>query len=84
MQGRPYLNERGDLILLADAFQKELETLNNAILANPRTSARELERITGIGRNRVPVMANNLGWQRKGSVWVREDKNMVLPTGRIM
>jgi DnaB-like helicase N terminal domain/AAA domain len=43
--------------------------LHRAILSNQSASNRELELITGIGRNRIERLAFDLGWIRRKKVW---------------
>jgi hypothetical protein len=45
--------------------------LLRAIQTNPSSSNRELELITGIGRNRIEHLAFDLGWIRRKKVWTR-------------
>ena len=50
----------------------EVERLVQAMAKNPRASGRELEKITGIGRNRVKNVASQAGFSRGASGWTRD------------
>lgn len=74
IQGRPYLDERGDFAVLVGEWQEEVNRLSEAIAANPRISYRELTRVTRIGKNRIATVAANAGWQKQGEIWVSTKK----------
>lgn len=74
----PFLDSTGDLAMLTDADDPFVETeaetesrLAATIAANPAISKRELERLTGIGRNRVDSVAARFGWIFGTSGWTK-------------
>jgi len=67
IQLEPFIDKIGDMGVLTDgdstgAGQTDLERLSAAISANPKTSIRQLEKSTGIGRNRIPKLAAEADW----------------------
>ncbi len=74
IQGRPYLTETGDFRLVEEPEptlgSTEAERLLNYLKLCPEASYRQIEEATGINKNRVPTVAQTLGWEKKGSLWV--------------
>lgn len=66
IQLEPFIDQIGDMAVLTDdsntASQSESERLDAAIAANQAASIRQLEKETGVGRNRIPKLAATLGW----------------------
>jgi 5S rRNA maturation endonuclease (ribonuclease M5) len=83
IQGRPYINDKGDFGVLFEpsAVTKELtegEKLAAAITANPTVSYRELEQITGIALKRIGKIAEKIGWSKVGGAWTRPENQQEL------
>lgn len=56
---------------LSEQTEDEVHHLDHAISADPMASARELAKLTGIGRNRIESVAAKSGWRRSNSGWSR-------------
>ncbi|HKT88466.1 MAG TPA: AAA family ATPase [Candidatus Sulfotelmatobacter sp.] len=72
IQGRPFINDIGDFVMIED-FSDE-EKLTRALTQNPRGSLRDLQEATGIGKNRVSAIAEGLGWKKIAGVWIQDGK----------
>jgi hypothetical protein len=74
IQGRPFINEIGDFGVIEE-FNDE-EKLTRALTLNPRGSLRDLQDVTGIGKNRIAALADGLGWKKVKDLWV-QDKQLI-------
>jgi AAA domain len=74
IQGRPFISDIGDFALISE-FSEE-EKLARALAQNPLSSLRDLQQVTGIGKNRVAAIAEGLGWKKVGAIWT-QDKQVV-------
>jgi hypothetical protein len=85
IQGRPYINERGDFVVLeSNGGDDPAETMEIAVntdkvqamiekvRANPKTSSRELRKDTGFGLTRVKNTMAGRGWVQDVGVWVNK------------
>jgi AAA domain/CHC2 zinc finger/Toprim-like len=84
VQGKPYLSDRGDLVVLANPQQEAADRLVVAIEANLQASLRELERKTGINKDRISRIALGLGWKKEGSTWTRTGVPELVPAALVM
>ena len=68
IQLEPFIDQIGDMAVLTEETKQtsaqgtETEKLSAAIAANPTASIRRIAEITDIGRNRVPGLAEKVGW----------------------
>lgn len=70
------LRDDGRYIVVDTAAENSMdegELLAEAIAANPSASIRQLQKATGIGRNRVAKVAAATGWTFGDSTWERKD-----------
>ncbi len=70
IQGRPYISDTGDFAMIEELDEEE--KLERALTIDPRASLRQLEKETGIGKNRLTTVAEGIGWRHDGRVWVPE------------
>lgn len=83
IQGRPYINERGDFVVLESdggedpAETKEIAAPDDKVLAMiekvkaaPQTSARLLRKDSGFGLARVKSTMAASGWVQQDGIWV--------------
>lgn len=74
IQGRPFINETGDFKLIVEPkkspAQSETECLVAALRLNPTASYREVERATGIKKDRIKPLADRAGWEKRGDRWL--------------
>jgi len=72
----PFLDQVGDFAVLpkdtCTSKLPELECLKQAIEENSQSSLRQLEKLTGIGRNRIPKLAEEAGWLYSRTGWGRK------------
>jgi hypothetical protein len=54
-----------------DNSTDEADRVAIAISANRAASIRELEQITGIGKNRITKLAGSKGWRKEGDKWLQ-------------
>jgi hypothetical protein len=71
IQGRPFINDRGDFAMLE--MPSDDEKIHRALLDDSTLNARELAAATGISVNRVTQLANRLGWKKNKRTWEREE-----------
>lgn len=75
IQGRPYINDRGDFVVLTPGAssvgdtRSEVEALDKAIREKPTASYRDLAAKTGINISRIAEVAAKAGWRKDGEVW---------------
>jgi hypothetical protein len=74
LEGRPYINTTGDFAVIEPPTDEE--RLARALTNNHAASLRELEGLTGIGKNRVATVAARIGWKQDGKLWV-QDKTII-------
>jgi AAA domain-containing protein len=85
IQGRPYINEKGDFVVLESggsddpAETKEVavnsdkvQAMIEKVKANPKTSSRELRKDTGFGLARVKNSMAGRGWVQEDGIWVNK------------
>ncbi len=82
IQGRPYINEKGDFAVLESdggedpAATKEPQSndgddrLFEMLKADPTTTYRALGKATGYGMSRLRNVLQHAGWVQEGGVWV--------------
>jgi hypothetical protein len=86
IQGRPYINEKGDFVVLESdggddaASTKELSAdadkvrkMVEKVRVNPKTSSRELRKDTGFGLSRVKKEMQEKGYIQEDGVWVNKE-----------
>ena len=76
VQLNPYLDTKGDFVVLADQppqQEPEIDRLLRAIQENPMASKVQLQAATGIGRNRISKLAATAGWSFKPLIGWRHD-----------
>jgi hypothetical protein len=57
--------------LEVDSSIGEADRAASAISANPTATIRELEKVTGIGKNRIVRLAASKGWRKEGDQWLK-------------
>jgi hypothetical protein len=82
IQGRPYINEKGDFVVLESdgredpAATKEPQSndgdsrLFEMLKADPKTTYRALGKATGYGMSRLRNVLQHAGWVQEEGVWV--------------
>jgi hypothetical protein len=70
LEGRPYINTTGDFAMIE--LPTDEERLARVLAGDQDLSLRELQGLTGIGKNRVTAVAAKIGWKQVGKVWVQE------------
>ncbi len=70
IQGRPYIDQLGDFVLVAQPTDEELVV--KAICEAPNANVREIAAATRISVNRVTKIANSVGWKKDGKIWVQD------------
>ena len=85
IQGRPYINENGDFVVLESdggedaAATKELsaddgkvQAMVEKVKANPKTTSRQLRKDTGFGLSRVKNTMAAGGWVQQDGIWINK------------
>jgi hypothetical protein len=75
-QARMEIELRDGLYIIApdlevDSSIGEADRAASAISANPTATIRELEKVTGIGKNRIVRLAASKGWRKEGDQWLK-------------
>lgn len=70
LEGRPHINATGDFAMIEPPTDEE--RLARALVNDQSASLRQLEGLTGIGKNRVTAVAAKIGWKQVGKLWVQE------------
>jgi hypothetical protein len=72
VQGRPYIDEKGDFVILDEGKEGIEDRISEAIEKEPTLSKRALMSRFGVGDLRLTKITNNLGWSRgKKKGWER-------------
>lgn len=80
IQGRPYVDERGTFVVLAEAEAVDIQTeLITTIASCPTHPMRMLLKRFGIGQKRAEKMASVGGWFWDGHEWSKETKERFGP-----
>lgn len=64
----PYIDDIGDMAVIEEqaetrgSGEMEVDRLSKAIEENPTASIRQMEKLSGVGRNRIPALAVKAGW----------------------
>jgi hypothetical protein len=70
IQGKPYIDEKHDFVVLAEANAEDLEAeINSAIEKNSKISINKLRSQFGIGATRLEKLAGKREWVHDGKMW---------------
>lgn len=73
VQGRPWIDKKGDFVVLADDSPELKAQIVAAIEQNPKLSARSLMDKFHVGFERLKKVARENGWQSGKKGWVKRD-----------
>lgn len=72
IQGRPYIDEKGDFVVLAELDDQSLEAqILAAIEQNPKISFNQLRSQFRVGANRIEKIAAQGKWTQSGKGWTK-------------
>lgn len=70
IQGKPYIDEKHDFVVLTEASAEDLEAqINSAIEKNPKISINRLRSQFGIGAQRLEKLAGKRNWIHDSKTW---------------
>jgi hypothetical protein len=69
IQGRPYIDTKGDFVVLDDTRPELSDQIADAIAQNPKISARQLTAKFNVGSRRLTKIARDKGWIKGKKVW---------------
>lgn len=70
--GRPYINDKGDFVVLAEIEDKDIaDKIIEEIVNDPKISTKQLRRKFGIGYDRLTKIAKEKGWFYDKKVWTK-------------
>lgn len=75
IQGRPYIDEKSDFVVIVEYDEKSLEEkIVNKIKANPKISGLSIRNEFRIGLKRVNDITSSRGWRQNGKIWTHESE----------